>query len=160
MSAPTLWFLLGVAFFAAELFLPAFITFFFGLGAWAAALASGLGADLAFALIVFIGVAVGSLLLLRRMLVATFRGRSRLASGSENEIMGDAGSPEAETVPFMLTGKQATVSRLITPKEIGEVTVGGSFWRAVSDVEIPEGALVVILGHEKDNELLLRVRKI
>ena len=60
MSAPTLWFLLGFVFFAAELFLPGFIMVFFGVGAWAAALAAGLGADLALALIIFIGVSVGS----------------------------------------------------------------------------------------------------
>ena len=151
MSAPTLWFLLGFVFFAAELFLPGFIMVFFGVGAWAAALA--------LALIIFIGMSVGSLLLLRRMLVATFQGRSRLASERESEAMEDAGDPDDETTPFMLTGKQATVSRTITPKTIGEVTVGGSFWRAISDADIPEGSLVVILGHDKDNELLLRVRK-
>ena len=159
MSAPTLWFLLGFVFFAAELFLPGFIMVFFGVGAWAAALAAGLGADLALALIIFIGMSDGSLLLLRRMLVATFQGRSRLASERESEAMEDAGDPDDETTPFMLTGKQATVSRTITPKTIGEVTVGGSFWRAISDADIPEGSLVVILGHDKDNELLLRVRK-
>lgn len=156
MLGPTLWFLIGVAFFAAELFFPTFITFFFGFGAWAAALASGLGVNLPVALIIFTSVSVSSLLLLRHMLVATFKGRSRFSSGHENATPEDADDPSAPP-PFILTGQQATVSRRITPQTIGEVTVGGSFWRATSESEIPEGTRVVIFGHDKENDLLLHV---
>lgn len=40
MLAPMIWFAIGVALFLAELFSPVFVMAFFGLGAWAAGLAS------------------------------------------------------------------------------------------------------------------------
>lgn len=129
------------------------------MGAWAAALAAGLGADLAASLTIFISVSVGSLLLLRRMLVSTFKGGVRFSSGHESSAPGEGISDPVAPPPFILTGKQATVTRRITPQAIGEVSVGGSFWRAAADAEIPEGTLVVILGHDKDNDLLLHVTR-
>lgn len=149
MSAASVWFVLGVAFFLGELFSPVFIMVFFGLGAWAAGCIAALGGGLVPALAGFIFVSTGTLLLLRRVLVRTFKGRSR--SASEDGTGGD-GSPE-----FMLDGKLATVTRPITPQTVGEISVGGSFWRAVSEATLPEGATVRVLGQVKGNELLLRV---
>ena len=56
MNAIVIWFVIGIACMVAELFTPAFIIAFFGIGAWAAALVAaicpGLEQELAAFLIV------------------------------------------------------------------------------------------------------------
>ena len=44
MNAVVAWFVIGAALMVAELFTPAFIIVFFGVGAWAAALVAALAA--------------------------------------------------------------------------------------------------------------------
>lgn len=144
MSGPVVWFVVGVVFFLTELFSPVFVMFFFGLGAWAGALALVLGASVNVALGVFAVISVGSLLLLRSTLVRTFQGFSRPAA--ERKYV----SPH--------TGKLATVTRPIERGAVGEVGLGGSFWRAVSDqAPIAQGASVIVLGNVPNEELTLRV---
>lgn len=148
MSAATIWFIIGVVFFLGELFSPVFVLFFFALGAWAAWIASLLGGELTVALATFITVSVVSLLVLRRLLVRTFKGRSRPASGDSAET----GSPEC-----LLAGRLGSVTLPIHPGAVGEISVGGSFWRAVAEQDIAEGTTVKVTGHEKNNELVLKV---
>ena len=79
MNAPLLWFIVGVAFFVAELMTPAMVLLFFGVGAWASALAALLGTDLAWQIVVFICISLLTLLFLRRRLRTVFGGRSSRA---------------------------------------------------------------------------------
>ncbi|MEG2140474.1 MAG: NfeD family protein [Bilophila sp.] len=144
MSASVIWFVIGVVFFLTELFSPLFVMMFFALGAWAAGVTTALTGSLALALTSFCVVSVGSLLLLRKVLVRTFKGRSRMAAVPD----------ETEST---LTGQLATVTRPITPQNVGEITVGGSFWRAIGTVAIAEGTTVRILGSTLQDALLLRV---
>lgn len=145
MSAPVVWFVLGAALWLAEVFSPIFIMFFFGMGAFAAALATLAGAALSTALGVFAAVSVLSLLLLRRVLVRTFQGNRRVAE------QGEGGSSRQ--------GRLGVVTRAIRPGEVGEISLEGSYWRAVCDeAELSEGVAVEVLGHVPHDELLLRVR--
>lgn len=144
MNAGVIWFLVGGAFFLSELFSPMFILFFFGIGAWSAGITSLFTDSMPVMLIVFCGMSVVTLVLLRTSLVRIFTGRTRLAKESDESVS-------------MHTDKLCTVSRAIQPPHPGEVSLGGSYWRAVAEHPIPEGATVRVLGHVTGDELTLRV---
>ena len=110
MNAPLLWFIVGVAFFVAELMTPAMVLLFFGVGAWASALAALLGMDLAWQIVVFICISLLTLLFLRRRLRAVFGGRS-----SRNPSANCDGQDEEQCAPHLLTGRQGVVSKALHP---------------------------------------------
>ncbi len=157
MSAVIAWFLLGAMFFLIELFSTVFITLFFGFGAWAAGVAAFLGAGFALTLTVFIVVSVASLFFLRRLLLRSLRSPNRWPPTKTDTDRKSYNPPDALSSSLLLTGKSATVSRTIMPQTVGEVSVGGSFWRAVADMKLVEGTVVTILGHDPDDQLLLHV---
>ena len=138
-----LWFLAGVVFALLELAYPALVVIFFAFGAFGAAVFSALGLSLQVTIGVFIVLSVLSLIGLRRHLKTIFSGRARRA-------------PEGTAHP--MTGQRGVVTRPIRPGETGEVSVGGSFWRAVADTDLPEGAPVRVLGTLDGNDLTLRVQ--
>lgn len=146
MAVAGIWFVVGMVLFVVELLSPFFIMFFFGLGAWAAGAAALLTDDLAVPVLVFGVASVVFLLTLRRILVRTFRGRTKFSSDKA-----------AEGLPSLHAGKTATVTRAIVPGGVGEISVGGSFWRAVASVTVPEGEQVRVMGHVPDDELTLEV---
>ena len=146
MAVAGIWLVVGVVLFVVELVSPLFVMFFFGLGAWAAGVAALFTDDLGVQVLVFGVASILFLLALRRTLVRTFRGRSKLSS--------DAAS---EGLPSLNAGKSATVTRPIARGMAGEISVGGSYWRAVSSVDLPEGAHVRVIGHVPDDELTLEV---
>ena len=146
MAVAGIWFVVGVALFVVELVSPLFVTFFFGLGAWAAGVAALFTDDLGVQVLVFGVASVLFLLALRRTLLRTFRGRSKLSSEAA-----------AEGLPSLNAGKSATVTRPIARGSVGEISVVGSYWRAVASVDVPEGAPVRVIGHVPDDELTLEV---
>ena len=143
MNAVVAWFVIGAALMVAELFTPAFIIVFFGVGAWAAALVAAVHPGLEGELVAFLAVSVLSLFLLRRRLVTTFQGRRTEAR---------QGAPE-----FAHVGRQAEVTQAIPAGGEGEIALGGSFWRATATAAVPRGATVRVLGPLPDDELLIRV---
>lgn len=151
VSAPLIWFVLGSAFFLAELMTPALVLLFFGVGAWAAACAALLDLTLSWQLMVFILVSVLTLLVLRRRLRAVFGGRSHKAGN--NDANGNGGQPLAHP----LTGRQGVVSKALHPGQVGEVSIDGSFWRAVADTHISRDRAVRVLGTLPADGLMLRV---
>ena len=152
MNAPLLWFIVGVAFFLAELMTPAMVLLFFGVGAWASALAALLGMDLAWQIITFICISLLTLLFLRRRLRAVFGGRARrVASGSCD------GHDEEHCAPHPLTGRQGILSKPIRPGEVGEVSIDGSFWRATAHEKLTEGSPVRVQGADPADALVLHV---
>ncbi|MDD4700937.1 MAG: NfeD family protein [Desulfovibrio sp.] len=155
MNAPLLWFIVGVAFFLAELMTPAMVLLFFGVGAWASALAALLGMDLSWQIITFICISLLTLLVLRSRLRAVFGGRSRRVASENCD-----GRDEEHCAPHPLTGRQGTVSKSLHPGEVGEVSIDGSFWRAVAPQHIAEGSPVRVLGAEADDALVLRVQPV
>lgn len=144
MNPVIIWFVLGAVLMVAELFTPAFIIVFFGVGAWAAALTAALWPGLEQELAAFLVVSVLSLFLLRRRLVATFQGRRTEARPN---------GPE-----FAYTGRQAEVTQAIPAGGEGEISLGGSFWRATSAAAVEQGATVRVLGPLPDDELVIRVQ--
>lgn len=144
MSATVIWFLVGVALFGSELFMPMFVLFFFGLGAWAAGLVSVFVTELPVTLSVFSVTSVVSLVLLRKVLVRTFTGRVRLADS-------------ADGATSMQAGKLCVITVAIDPPHAGEVSLSGSFWRAVADKPIAVGATAQVVDHVQGDELMLRV---
>lgn len=134
-SPVLLWFLAGIVFFALELALPGLVVFFFGLGAWCAALAVYLlPMPLAHQMLVFLGASLLALLLLRSALKKIFSGRKL-----EVDAMAGALPPDA-------TGE---VIEAITPPAAGLIKYGGSFWQATADQPFAKGTIVRVL--EKTN---------
>ncbi len=145
MNPSLLWFLLGIVFLLAELATPTTVLLFFGVGAWAAAAAALLGLTTGWQLAAFMVVSLLTLIFLRRHLRAVFGGRSHKAV------------PENSQQAHPLSGRQGTVSKTLHPGQVGEVSIDGSFWRAVAQSESPQGRPVRVLGALPADALILRV---
>lgn len=143
MNAMTIWFIIGAVLMLFELFTPAFITLFFGIGAWAAALVALFYPGLEQELIAFIVVTVASLLFLRKRLIETFQGTKKEKGKNPNT--------------FAPLKRQGEVTKEITPNHEGEIAVGGSFWRASAKQTIAVGSTVIVSGVDENDELLLYV---
>jgi len=139
-----LWFVTGAVLFFLELFAPAFVLFFFGVGAWVTAIAVWLlPLALAWQLAVFLVSSLLSLFLLRRALRGVFRGKTA--------------HDAATTTLCPATGALAEVLVAIEPPLEGQIKFQGSFWRAQSDTPVAQGATVRIIGRDG---LLMRVEAI
>jgi membrane protein implicated in regulation of membrane protease activity len=142
MSATVLWVIGGVLCALAELATPLMVVIFFAFGAFAAAVAAGLGYGLDWQIGTFIAVSILSLALLRRRARAFFSGRAKHGA--------DEGA-------HPMAGRSGVVSKIITPFEPGEVHIGGSFWRATSVRPVDAGAQVRVLSALPDDALTLCV---
>jgi len=145
LSPSIIWFLVGVAFLIAELFLPGLILIFFTAGCWIAGLVVLLtDIELSIQILIF---AVSSLVLLfslRKYSIKTFKGTTR----------DDLDDSYADSK----IGKTAIVTKAITPNIPGEIKVMGSFWRAISDINIEEGQAVLIASRESEDGLTFKVK--
>jgi membrane protein implicated in regulation of membrane protease activity len=129
------WFLLGILLFALELALPGMIVFFFGVGAWCAALAVFLlPLSLAGQLLVFLVTSLVALVLLRATVKKVFLGGKLEVDAME------------QTIPAGATGE---VIEDILPPAAGKIKYGGSFWQATAERPLVKGTVVRIL--EKSN---------
>ena len=148
LSAHMIWFLIGVAFIAAELAVPGFIVVFFGGGAWITAMAVWLFVDMeqTHQILLFVSSSLLLLFGLRKYAIKTFSGDSR---ENTDEIFSDS-----------KIGKSAVVTKTIRPNLEGEIKVMGSFWRAVADHQIEEGETVKVESHESGDSLVLKVKMI
>jgi membrane protein implicated in regulation of membrane protease activity len=149
-SAHVLWFLVATAFLLAELAMPGFVLLFFALGALAAALCAYLGLGTGGQIAVFLLASLAGIVLLRRMFLRVFRGRTLAAAGAGGAEHPAAGSARAgenfagDEDPGV--GKLALVTRAMAPGVPGEIKFRGSFWRAEAQEQIGEGENVVITG--------------
>ena len=140
VSSVLIWFLVGIGCFLVEMALPGFILFFFGIGAWCAALALFLTElSLTGQLLVFLGCSLVSLVLLRAKLRTIFQGS---AFEEEDSMVVDVAAATGE------------VTDDIIPPASGRVKYGGSFWNAVADEKIPAGTVVDIV---EKNDLTVKV---
>ena len=153
MSPVLIWFVIGIGCFVMELLTPHFVLMFFGLGALASALISLVAHNTVVELIVFSVVSLASLLLLRSRLLGGLWGRARSATAPDAHPGGQPGQSGQ-------IGRTGTVSRDILPGGEGEVALGGSYWRAVSDEALTEGSAIRVTGHAPNNEILLRVERL
>ena len=134
-SPVLLWFLVGIVFLALELVLPGLIVFFFGIGAWCAALAVYLfPVPLTTQLLIFLVASLAALALLRSTLKKVFLGRTLDVDAMNSTVAADA------------TGE---VIDDIVPPATGTIKYAGSFWLATAEVPLSKGTIVRIV--EKTN---------
>lgn len=130
-----LWFLLGIFCFVMELLLPGLLLFFFGIGAWGAALVVFLfPLPVSVQILIFLAISITTLILLRSRFQKLFRG-----TALEVDVGDD----------FVPQGAVAEVVEDILPPARGKVKYGGSFWQAVAREPIARGSMVRVLA--KDN---------
>ncbi|MEF2145930.1 MAG: NfeD family protein [Desulfovibrionaceae bacterium] len=147
--AYVIWFAIGFCLALAELAAPGFIIIFFGLGCWVASLASAVfDLSLNWQISIFLVSSILSLLLLRRYFMRVFTGAAAVAD-DENAIE-----------PTEDIGRHVLVTKTVSPVSPGEIKYRGSFWRALSDVEIPEGAQAVIVRSAQDDRSTFHVKPI
>ncbi len=137
-SKPELfWFIIGLVLFLAELIIPGFFIFFFGLGAWVTAVVCLIGNPESitnFQIIVFAVTSILSLVALRRIIQKRFfYSKENLSEGVEDEF----------------TGREGVATTNFGPGVKGKVDFKGTTWNAESKSEIKEGSRVLII--EKDN---------
>jgi membrane protein implicated in regulation of membrane protease activity len=139
-SRPELfWFIIGLGLFLLELVIPGFFIFFFGLGAWVAALVCLIwepGINLQ--IVIFAVTSVLSLIALRKIIQKKFfYSKGNLSEEVEDEF----------------TGKEALATTEIGPDKKGKVEFKGTTWKGESKSEIKEGQTVIII--EKENFTLI-----
>jgi len=133
------WFIIGALLFFFELFAPAFVLFFFGIGAWITALAVWLlPLTLAWQLTIFLAASLISLVFLRRTLRGVFQGNTghTAMTTASNLAMNAA------------VGALAEVIEGIEPPLEGRIKFQGSFWRAVSETPIATGEMAKIISQD------------
>jgi len=135
LSRPEIfWFVLGLLFLLAELVIPGFFIFFFGLGAWVTALVCLIwdpGINLQ--IIIFAITSVLTVIGLRRIIQKKFfYSKERKSEEVEDEF----------------TGKEAVATVDFSTDKKGKVEFKGTTWKAESDSEIKRGQTVIIINKE------------
>ena len=133
------WFILGIAFLVLEACAPGLFILFFGLGAWAAALAALAGLSFTAQVLVFMAVALASLVLLRNKLKKLLAAR--------------AGRGEEEDDPMVAAqylGREVMVVAEAAPGRPTLVELNGANWQARGEGQAPLrlGDRVRVVGRE------------
>ncbi|MBN1634832.1 MAG: NfeD family protein [Ignavibacteria bacterium] len=136
------WFIAGVVFFLMEMAVPGFIIFFFGIGAWAVAIATLLGLEnMTFQLSIFVVVSLLSLILFRKKSKNIFRGKEKTFEPKDDRKLDEYIQD--------IRGKKATVTIDIIPGELkGKVEFRGTSWKAEAEEVIKAGTVVEIIGSD------------
>jgi membrane protein implicated in regulation of membrane protease activity len=143
LTPPVIWFLIGILLLLLELVIPGLFIIFFSAGAWITALISLLvpiGVNLQ--ILIFTVSSVVAVITLRKYL------KRRFFSRDEND-------PESLLEEFI--GKKGLAETDISPEKPGKVSFKGTLWNAESDVPIPKGHSVEIIGKES---IILKVKPI
>ncbi len=136
-----IWFIIGIVLLFAELIMPGFIIFFFGIGGLVTALAVYLFniESVVIQIIIFIVSSLLSLVLLRKFFSKLFHGKLG-GEKLEDEFL----------------GKKAIVIREIKPNSLkGKIEFNGTLWEADSDFYIDKDAVVEITGR-RDLTLIVK----
>ena len=133
MSIYLIWFLIGIPFFAAEMAIPGFILFFFGIGAWIVSIATAIFPDMSLnqQIVLFSISSIGSLLLLRNYLKSVFLGVQNEGNDSYNPLK------DGDNI--------AIVSKEIKSGSYGEIKFKGTFYKAKSNEDIKVDQEVKVL---------------
>ncbi len=131
----------------AEMAVPAFVIFFFGLGCWGGAIAAVFApGDYTAQVAAFLVVSVASLIALRKVAMRVFVGKS------EGPGTGDLGN-----IPV---GSRITLDQDLEAGRVGRVRFRGAMWDAVSEERIPAGSDAEITGVDKANRSCLKLKGI
>ena len=139
MSIYLIWFLIGLPFFIAEMAIPGFILFFFGLGAWVVSIVTAIFPDISFnkQILLFSISSIGSLLILRNYLKSVFLGVQDEGNDSYN--------------PLKDGDNLAVVTKDIKEGSYGEIKFKGTFYKAKSDknIKVDQNVKVLDKGDEQ-----------
>lgn len=149
MSLPVIWFLVAVACFVLEMLTPGFVCMFFGVGALAAAAISVWYPSVTVGLGAFCAVSLVSVVFLRSRVMRAMQGWSK----SPRNIV-EQGTPATQV------GRNGMITQALGPGCVGEVELGGSFWRAVAEDALSVGTPVEVYATDPHDELLLNVRRL
>ena len=133
ISLYLIWFLIGLPFFIAEMAIPGFILFFFGVGAWVVSIVTAIFPDISFnqQILLFSISSIGSLLILRNYLKSVFLGVQDEGNDSYN--------------PLKDGDNLAVVTKDIKEGSYGEIKFKGTFYKAKSDKDIKVDQNVKVL---------------
>lgn len=133
------WFFIGLVLLLAELVIPGFFIFFFGVGAWLTALVCIIAEpSINIQMVIFALSSVLLLVALRRMLQKKFFNHD---------------NKKSDDVEDEFTGKEAVASNDFGKEKTGKVYFKGTTWTSESKSEIKEGQRVII--KKKDNFKLI-----
>ncbi len=133
MSIYLIWFLVGLPFFIAEMAIPGFILFFFGLGAWVVSIVTAIFPNISFnqQILLFLISSIGSLLILRNYFKSVFLGVQNEGDDSYN--------------PLKDGDNLAVVTKDIKEGSYGEIKFKGTFYKAKSDEDIKVASNVKVI---------------
>ncbi|HMS33415.1 MAG TPA: NfeD family protein [Ignavibacteria bacterium] len=137
-----IWFIAGIILLFAELIMPGFIIFFFGIGSLVTALLTYLFniESVIIQLMIFLVTSLLSLALLRKYFGKLFKGKT----GSD-KILKDE-----------FIGKRAVVIKEIKPNSLkGKIEFNGTHWEADSEIHI-EKDTVVEITERRDLTLIVK----
>ena len=151
MSIYLIWFLIGVGFLVFEMISPAFILFFFGMGAWMTSLVMACFTNLNFnqQIIIFSISSLILLLLLRNYLQSIFYGNQNQAEDQYNNDNDKNAS--------------AIITKNIPKGGFGEIKFRGTFYKAKNDdanIEVSKGTSVLVVGKGDDQGSFYIIKKI
>ena len=139
------WLIAALLLGAVEAVFPAGVFLFFGIGALAASVLALAVNTITWQVVCFAAMSLLSLALLRSRWRGLFSGRA---------------VPAGEGIEHPLAGQQGCVREAVSATQSGVVEVGGSFWRAMTDVPgetLPAGTTVIVQGALPQDGLVLRV---
>jgi len=137
-----IWFVIGIFFLLAELVLPGFIIFFFGIGGLFTSLVTYLFKieSIVVQIIIFISSSLLSLILLRNFFSSLFKGKVSSSNKLQDEFV----------------GRRALVIKEIKPNSLpGKIEINGTYWKADSEFYIEKDSIVEITGR-KDLTLIVK----
>ncbi|MEO8448025.1 MAG: NfeD family protein [bacterium] len=141
-NSSLIWFVAGIFFLLAEIIMPGFIIFFFGIGSLLTALATYVfNIESVFVqIIIFIVSSVLSLIFFRKVFSKLFQGKVSGQKDLKDEFI----------------GKRAIVVHEIIPNSLkGKVEFNGTNWEADSDNFIGKDSVVEIVAR-KDLKLIVK----
>lgn len=137
-----IWLIVGIVLLLAEVIMPGFIIFFFGIGALITSLSAYIFniESVNIQIIIFIVSSLLSLILLRKFFGKLFRGKVDSLKELKDEYI----------------GKRAIVVHEIKPNSLkGKIEFNGTLWEADSDFFIDKDSVVEITGR-RDLTLIVK----
>lgn len=137
-----IWFIVGIVFLLAELIMPGFIIFFFGIGGLVTSLCTYLFGitSVVIQIIIFLTSSLLSLVLLRNFFSSLFKGKVDSVNKLKDEFI----------------GRRAIVIKQIKPNSLpGKIEINGTHWEADSEFYIEKDSVVEITGR-RDLTLIVK----
>ena len=140
MSIYLIWFLIGISFLIVEFLMPAFVMFFFAIGAIIVSIITAYyDLSINLQIILFALFSVTSLVFLRNYMKNIFKGKEFKGKDKDSDNLID------------FNKDIAIISKTIEPDNFGEIKYKGTFYKAQSKSLIDEGKKVRVVS-KGDNQ--------